>query len=182
MANLYCRGEIHDALAATHGARSRSAHPVIPLPPLGVLHVYQFLKRRKEAEAEDRDGDKSARKSVRLTQLVSQSGVPRPAGVKQKLVALLRRHGLPLGLRLTGKGPDLALSLDDEGVFKAKAAIEVDAERDRATQEEEEDLEGEEERERIRSMEGSNDRRRTVAFVERQLNEDEDEGEGDGGG
>jgi hypothetical protein len=152
------------------------------MPLLVCYTCYQFLKRRKEAEAEDRDGDKRSRKSVRLTQLVSQSGVPRPAGVKQKLVALLRRHGLPLGLRLTGKGPDLALSLDDEGVFKAKAAIEVDAERDRATQEEGKDLEGEEERERIRSMEGSNDRRRTVAFVERQLIEDEDEGEGEGGG
>jgi hypothetical protein len=30
-------------------------------------------------------------------------------------------------------------------------------------------------------MEWSNDRRRTMAFVERQLNEEEDEGEGEGG-
>ncbi len=122
------------------------------MPLLVCYTCYQFLKRRKEAEAEDRDGNKWSHKSVRLTQLVSQSGVPRPAGVKQKLVALLRRHGLSLGLRLTGKGSDLALSLDnaeEEALFKANAASEV---------------------------EGSNDRRRTMAFVERQLNEEGDEG------
>eukprot|EP00277_Geminigera_cryophila_P014017 CAMPEP_0179445240 /NCGR_PEP_ID=MMETSP0799-20121207/28693_1 /TAXON_ID=46947 /ORGANISM="Geminigera cryophila, Strain CCMP2564" /LENGTH=316 /DNA_ID=CAMNT_0021233099 /DNA_START=54 /DNA_END=1004 /DNA_ORIENTATION=+ len=48
---------------------------------------------------------------VRLTQIASNKCVPRPEGVKEKLVKLLKNKGLSVGLHLTGKGSELALSL-----------------------------------------------------------------------
>jgi len=73
--------------------------------PHPLLACCQYLKRQREAEGGDT--------TIRLTQLASQSGVPRPEGVRQKLVPLLRKHGRALGLCLSGKGSDLALSLAD---------------------------------------------------------------------
>ena len=47
---------------------------------------------------------------VRLTQIASNNGVPRPEGVTQKLVPLIKKHGRALGLQLTGQGSEMAVT------------------------------------------------------------------------
>jgi len=59
---------------------------------------------------------------LRLTQIASSSGVPRPAGVKEKLVKLVKRRGHEFGLAVAGQGCELAVSL----VSKNTLAVECE--------------------------------------------------------